>query len=322
MVVVAMTARRIFITGAAGFTGLHACRKFAASGWEVVAALSPRGANTSGLEAALTERCELTDAEAVAEMMKRLEPDAVLHLAGRNAVDVSWTSPASTLAANLMSTAYLLEGARAIGGCRVLVAGSMLRASEAALSEAPHPYGFSKTLQTAAAKAWHRWYGLPVMIAEPSNLIGPGNSAGLCGKIVRWAVSAEQPEGKTKAPPFRLSSLHESRDFMDVRDAVAAYELVLNEGEPGRSYAIESGRFRTLAEVKSAFDDLAQAELPWEIGEGTAALAPTPQPRDCSPILELGWKPVLTFRQSIFDALQDERERRSRERGDAPFDSP
>ncbi|WP_372632103.1 NAD-dependent epimerase/dehydratase family protein [Cohnella sp.] len=320
MDIVAMTARRILITGAAGFTGLHACRKFAASGWEVVAAVSPRGANAADRDAELMERCELTDAEAVAEMMKRLEPDAVLHLAGRNAVDVSWTSPASTLAANLMSTAYLLEGARAIGGCRVLVAGSMLRANESALSEAPHPYGFSKTLQTAAAKAWHRWYGLPVMIAEPSNLIGPGSSGGLCGKIVRWAVSAEESEGKT--PPFRLSSLHESRDFMDVRDAVAAYELVLNEGESGRSYAIESGRFRTLAEVKSAFDDLARLELPWEIGEGTAALAPIPQPRDCSPIRELGWKPELTFRQSIFDALQDERERRSRERGDAPFDSP
>lgn len=320
MDVVAMTARRILITGAAGFTGLHACRKFAASGWEVVAAVSPRSVNAAGLEATLTERCELTDAEAVAAMVKRLEPDAVLHLAGRNAVDVSWTSPASTLTANLMSTAYLLEGARAIGGCRVLAAGSMLRASESALSEAPHPYGFSKTLQTAAAKAWHRWYGLPVMIAEPSNLIGPGSSGGLCGKIVRWTVAAEESAGQ--APPFRLSSLHEARDFMDVRDAVAAYELVLNEGEPGRTYAIESGRFRTLAEVKSAFDELARTELPWEIGEGTAALAPTPQPRDCSPIRELGWKPELTFRQSIFDALQDERERRSRERGDAPFDSP
>jgi len=316
--VVVMTARRILITGAAGFTGLHACRKFASSGWEVVAAVSPRGALPVVPQAAYTERCELTDGAAVAEMMRRLKPDAVLHLAGRNAVDVSWKTPSSSLAANLMSTAYVLDGARAIDGCRVLVAGSMLQASEAALSEAAHPYGFSKTLQTAAAKAWHRWYGLPVMIVEPSNLIGPGNSGGLCGKIVRWAVAAEQSEGG--APPFRLSSLDESRDFMDVRDAVAAYELLLGEGEPGRSYAIESGRFRTLAEVKSVFDELATKKLPWELGEGAAL--PSPRPRDCSAIRALGWSPKRTFRQSILDALEGERERNRMERGGSPFSGP
>ncbi|MFC6553609.1 NAD-dependent epimerase/dehydratase family protein [Cohnella cellulosilytica] len=313
-----MTTGRILITGAAGFTGRHACRRFAASGWEVAAAVSPRSAKAAGLEPARTECCELTDGDAVAAMMRRLKPDAVLHLAGRNAVDFSWKSPSATLAANLMSTAYVLDGALALGGCRVLVAGSMLRTDEAALSEAAHPYGFSKTLQTAAAKAWHRWYGLPVMIAEPSNLIGPGSSGGLCGKIVRWAVSAEEAGGA--AEPFRLSSLREARDFMDVRDAVEAYERVLNEGEPGRSYAIESGRFLTLAEVKSAFDELAGTELAWEIGDKAAA--PSPQPRDCSPIRALGWRPRRTFRQSILDALEGEREQRRRERGGTPFASP
>ncbi|MFC4596950.1 NAD-dependent epimerase/dehydratase family protein [Cohnella hongkongensis] len=314
----AMTTRRVLITGAAGFTGMHACRWFAASGWEVVAAVSPRSGLADVPGAAHTERCELTDAEAAFGLIGRLKPAAVLHLAGRNAVDASWKSPSSALAANLMSTAFVLEGARAIGDCRVLVAGSMLQTSEAALSQAPHPYGFSKTLQSAAAKAWHRWYGLPVMIAEPSNLIGPGGSDGLCGRIARWVVDAEEAEGAGR--PFRLSSLHEARDFMDVRDAVEAYERVLVEGEPGRSYAVESGRFRTLGEVRSAFDEMARKALRWEIGEGTPA--PSPQPRDCSAIRELGWRPKRPFRRSILDALEEERRRRRRKGGGERWAGP
>jgi len=307
-----MTQGTILITGAGGFTGGHACKRFAASGWEVVAVTSSGGSGGAddAAGASFVKRCDLTDGEAVARLMRAISPDAVLHLAGRNAVDRSWREPASTLAANLMSTAHLLEGARGLVDCRVLVVGSMLRTGSDDPASEPHPYGFSKALQVAAARAWHRWYGSRVMIAEPSNLVGPGPSGGLCGKLVRWTVAAEEAEGDLR--PFVLSSLGEARDFMDVRDAVAAYEAVLLSGEPGRSYAVESGAFRTLADVKRVFDEEAAVALPWEIGDN--ARIDRPAPRDTTAIRTLGWGPEIDFRRSIRDALEDERDRRSREK--------
>ena len=398
-----MGMRRVLITGASGFTGRHACERFAASGWEVVAVASGRssggtppgaepasgggaasasaaaagagaahppppgeagaafpppaggagaaypspaaGAGTAhpppagGAGAAFPppaawagtahpppppgeagaafpppapagsvhwRRCDLTDRQQVRRLCLETEPDALLHLAGQNAVDRSWQDPALTLAVNAMATVHLLEALREAGGeRRALVIGSML--AHMAGGEA-HPYAFSKKLQVSAALAWHRWFGLQVLVAEPSNLVGPGRSAGLCGKIARWTAEAERAEGRFSPAgvrPFRLSSLQERRDYLDVRDAVRAYETLLRAGEAGRCYALGSGRMRSIAEIKERFERLAAVRLAWEIGSGEPP--PSPEPRDLSAIHALGWEARIPFERSLADALAEER---------------
>ncbi len=306
-----MKSGRVLITGAGGFTGRHACSCFTDKGWEVAAVVSPRSETGTILSAAQVIRCDLTDGEATAKLCRETKPDALLHLAGRNAVDLSWRKPAHTLAANLMSTVHLLEGTRAEGVSRVLIVGSMLRNEPADLPRSSHPYAFSKTLQMTAARAWRHWYGLPIVIVEPSNLIGPGGSGGLCGRISRWAAAMEDERERAGLEPFFLSSLQEARDFLDVRDAVAAYERLLSEGTPGEVYALESGTFRSLEEVKNAFDAASTTELPWLIGQSEAS---SPAPRDNAPVRQLGWEPCIPFHNSIQDALNDERNRLKFER--------
>ncbi|MBW5447395.1 NAD-dependent epimerase/dehydratase family protein [Cohnella sp. CFH 77786] len=311
MDVSAMSAGRVVVTGAGGFTGGHACRHLSRSGWEVIAIGSPRSAPEfwRGIRAAGGEPCDLTDGMAVRSLIGRLRPEAVLHLAGQNAVDVSWKAPCGTLAANLISTVHLLEAVRSERpDSRVVIAGSMVRPADDRLGETTNPYAFSKTLQFMASQAWHRWYGLRVVVAEPSNLIGPGGSAGICGKIARWAAEAETG---AEVRPFTLSSLGEQRDFLDVRDAADAYGLLLRAGEPGRTYALESGTFRTLEEVKRTFEEEARLPLQWLIGNSPAI---SPVSRDTGPIRSLGWRPRIPFRQSVKETLDEER-RRIREGG-------
>jgi len=307
MDVPAVRPGRLIITGASGFTGRHACRHFAERGWQVIAAGSPRSAPDfwQALGASAGEICDLTDGRAACDLVGKHRPDAVLHLAGQNAVDASWRDPADTLMRNFMATVHLLEAVRLHSPhSRVVVVGSMMRPADDRLLEPESPYAFSKAAQWMAARAWHRWHGLHVMVAEPSNLIGPGGSTGLCGKIARWAAEVE---AAGEGPPFKLSSLHEKRDFLDVRDAVAAYERLLLAGQPGGVYAIESGTYRTLREVKEAFEAEAHCRLEWLIG---SAPANVPVPRDTSPIRRLGWQPQISFRQSVRDALEEERRRR------------
>lgn len=301
-----MSGNSVVVTGASGFTGKHACKLLANKGWEVTAAGSPRCAPDfwQGSGAAQGERCDLTDGNAVMQLIDRVRPAAVLHLAGQNAVGVSWSEPSGTLAANVTATVNVFEAIRgACPECRVVVAGSALRPPPERLGETRHPYAFSKALQALAAALWHRWYGLRVIVAEPSNLIGPGGSAGICGKIARWAARADAgiPSG-----PFALSSLAEERDYMDVRDAAAAYEWLLREGQPGEVYAVESGVMRSLAEVKQAFEAEAESKLAWEVG---CSDAPSQAPRDTGPIRALGWRPRIPFRQSVREALEEERRR-------------
>jgi len=300
---------RILITGAAGFTGRHACRHFAAAGWEVAAFVSPRAGVSRIPGAALTLRGDLADPHETLRICEEVRPDAVLHLAGQNDVRASFLAPDVTLLTNVMATVYLLEGVRRTTGCRVLAAGSMLRVPPERLARATHPYGFSKTVQVLAARAWHHWYGLPVIVAEPSNLIGPGASNGLCGKIARWAAKAEREaergaDAADRTEPFVLSSLTETRDFLDVRDAVAAYELLLLRARPGEVYEVGSGRARPLSDVKRVFDRLARVPLRWRIGRSEA---PSPPPADPSGLLALGWRPRFSFVRSLADALEEAR---------------
>jgi nucleoside-diphosphate-sugar epimerase len=306
-----MKTGKVMITGASGFTGRHACRCFTDKGWEVAAVVSPRSDAVTELAAAQVIRCDLTDGEAAAKLCRETKPDVMLHLAGRNAVDFSWRQPALTLSANLMSTVHLLEGTRAEGVSRVLVVGSMLQNEPADLPRSSHPYAFSKTLQVTAARAWRHWYGLPIVIVEPSNLIGPGGSGGLCGRISQWAALMEDERNKEGLEPFFLSSLQETRDFLDVRDAVTAYERLLSEETPDEVYALESGIFRTLEDVKNAFDAASKTNLPWRIGQSGAS---SPTPRDSAPMRQLGWQPSIPFYNSIRDTLDDERNRLKLER--------
>ncbi|SFA93521.1 Nucleoside-diphosphate-sugar epimerase [Cohnella sp. OV330] len=305
---------RVLVTGAAGFSGRHACERLAREGMEVTAVVSPRAPAAGGRPpvagAAAELACDLTDRASVRSLLEQVRPDAVLHLAGRNAVDESWRTPDVVLSANLLSTVYVLEGARALPDCRTLVVGSMLSPRpDEDLTRTLHPYGFSKALQVTAALAWHHWYGQQVIVAEPCNLIGPGGSAGICGKIARWAAACERDaETERGSAPFRLSSLEERRDFLDVRDAAAAYATLLREGAPGVRYALESGTLRSLGEVKDAFDRASRVPLRWEIG---SAGGPSPLARRADAIRELGWQPSVPFARSIADTLQSERERPS-----------
>jgi len=315
-----VTRPRILITGAGGFCGQHACRRFAAGGYAVTAVLRDASAAKAealaGIGAELElEGCDLTNRQEVERLIARVRPDLVLHLAGLNAVGPSWADPVAFLEGNAMATAYVLEGVRSLDRpCRVVVAGSMLRFDWPAADappRPPHPYSLSKTMQVALARSWHSLYGVDVIVAEPGNLIGPGPSTGLCALIaghVRKLREAER-HGTTRPAAFRLSSRTERRDFLDARDAVAAYELLMAKGEAGRVYPIASGRFRTLQEVAEAFERAAGFAIEWEIGDSPGA---SPEPVELSAIASLGWRPAIPFDQSVSDMLAPADERSTR----------
>ncbi|WP_194843317.1 NAD-dependent epimerase/dehydratase family protein [Paenibacillus sp. B01] len=160
--------------------------------------------------------------DSLSELLRRTRPDAVLHLAGLNAAGPSWADPSGYLDLNLMGTVRLLEAVRASGHpCRIVVAGSMLGGS----ADGPppvkplHPYALSKAMQAQAALGWHALYGLDVLVAIPSNLVGPGPSAGLSRLLARYAAACErtaaQAGNSAEAPPASDPSLPGRSDAAD-----------------------------------------------------------------------------------------------------------
>lgn len=295
----------VLVTGAAGFSGRHACGYFASRGYKVVGVVrkAPQAGSLARPDGIVYTSCDLTRSEEVLRLIESAQADYVLHLAGKNAVKESWEDPLSYMETNVMAVVHLLEALRRTGSkAKVVLASSRLRFK---LSDHPspnHPYGLSKSLGGMAALCWSQLFGQEVVIGEPSNLIGPGPSTGICALLARYIVRAERG---MKQEPFRLSSGQEVRDFLDVRDAASAYEHLLLKGETGRIIPVCSGRGRTLNETAAAFRALASVPVAIE-EEHSPSTSPSGNSVAFTPSAELaniGWKPSFAWEASVRDIL-------------------
>jgi len=292
-----MIGKSIFITGAGGFTGMHACEYFAGIGMHVYASVRHQDSDVLFGEKIV---CDMMHKEQIYAMVRHLQPDYVLHLAGRNSVPESWKEPVSYLETNMMSTFYLLDALREIPKCRTLVIGSKLKFDICVTSQPPHPYSLSKTLQQLAVNTWVHLFGQCIMLAEPSNLIGPGPSTGICALLARKMIQVERNES---TEPFRLSSAEEMRDFLDIRDAVRAYGIILEKGQQGQSYPIESGKWLRLGEVFQTFQQYARTPIPVEVAVNDACIHTQVHHANSFMMKELGWQMRIPFDRSVQDII-------------------
>lgn len=291
---------KLLITGASGFTGQHACNHFVNAGFSVTA-VSRKGLGNGQVQ---TELCDLTNKESVGKLIKKVKPDYLLHLAGQNHVGTSWIDPVSSLEANAMSTLYLIEALRQEKpDCKVVIVGSALQFDPQNISTLTHPYSLSKTLQVLIAQSWGVLYNMNIVIAKPSNLIGPGISNGVCSIFAKKIVDMEVNNAERV---LEVNNLQAKRDFVDVRDAVRAYEILLIKGESGDIYDIASGDSYSLGEVITGFKAITTIDFEIETKvkdqeEGMVEISP-------EEIVKLGWKPVLSLKASLKDILYFYRE--------------
>lgn len=287
---------KLLITGASGFTGQHACTHFSKAGFDVTGVIRKNSIADDNIH---TECCELTNKDEVYPLIEKIKPHYLLHLAGQNHVGKSWIDPVCSLETNAMSTAYLIEALREINPtCKVVVAGSALQFHPTNISALIHPYSLSKTLQVLIAQSWAVLYKMNIVIAKPSNLIGPGFSNGVCSIFAKRIVAMEE---KKAEKILEVNNPKAMRDFVDVRDAVRAYETLLLKGEAGEIYEISSGKSRSLEEIINGFKTMTAVnfELKSHLNDQTE------QHVEMIPVKlrHLGWEPAISFETSLNDIL-------------------
>ncbi|CAH0148588.1 GDP-6-deoxy-D-mannose reductase [Peribacillus sp. Bi96] len=287
---------KLIITGASGFTGQHACEHFLKSGYDITAVSRKKLNTDDGIQ---VEFCDLTNSKEVYKLVKRTKPQYLLHLAGQNHVGESWMDPISSLEANSMSTAYLLDAIRKESPtCKIVIVGSALQIDLNSISSIPHPYSLSKTIQVLIAQSWKVLYNMDITIAKPSNLIGPGLSNGVCSIFAQKIIDMEI-KGTEKV--LEVDNPNVQRDFLDVRDAVRAYDLLLKRGKPGETYDVASGNNRTLEEIIEGFRTITTDEIKVnsqrnDLIENSRAILPIK-------LMNLGWKPSIPLESSLMDIL-------------------
>lgn len=301
--------RTVLVTGATGFTGVHCCAALQACG----ATVAPAQHRPTLPPSAVCPAPWVGDLCAplfVTSMLRDVKPSVVFHLAGVTPARAG-ASTASMLQANTLGTACLLEALRAEcpDAMTVLTSSGAVygAAPTGAIDEttalAPHTvYGASKAAQEMVALAMGAQYGVRVVRARTFNLVGPGEPAGLvCAAIARQIAAAECGAGP---PRVQIGRLDTQRDFLDIRDAVAAYLLLGIHGQPGEAYNVCGGQAVPISEILERL--LAMARVPVEVARHSLPVgSPVQAQWGSNEKLQraTGWQPRIPLAQSLADLL-------------------
>lgn len=227
----------LWITGVSGFTGRHLVRFLRQSGASVrIVGVEIDVSAAADLDAA--QAMDLTNAEAVAALARREPPDWVIHLAGL----MPPAPEAEMWRVNVGGTVGLLLGlygasrrprVLSIGSAAEYAPSTASPLTEAAACGGASAYGNSKLAQSLTCLCLGAECGIEVLIARTFNLVGPGLPA-------RWLTGALVHQFVAAAEEVHVGNLHTARDFIDVRDAVRAYWLLIQQGKSGAIYNVSS----------------------------------------------------------------------------------
>lgn len=299
---------RALVTGASGFVGRYLVDALQRAGSETLACGGPH-------DAGKLLPLDLNDPAAIRAALDLARPDVVFHLAAQTFVPESFSSPAATYETNAVGTARLTQAVRdyAAAGAtmpRILFTSSaevygMRDPADFPLREtlAPHPatpYAASKAAAEAILAAEARAFGMDVVVARAFNHIGPGQSERFVVPSLAAQLAAIAAGG---APQLQVGNLNAARDFLDVRDVVAAYLALARDGAPGETYNVCRG---TPVKVRDVLRDLIFISgVAVEVREDPQRFRPLDVPVFFGSAEKLrarcGWVPAIPLERSLRD---------------------
>ncbi len=306
---------RVLITGATGFTGVHLLAYYAARGWEVHGThRSPRVDHSWIPAHTVLHRVDLLDPRAITELMIRIRPNVIHHLAAQSSGAIASHDSWRTLETNARTQYNTLEAILATEmDTRIVVAGSsdeygqMYPEGNPIDENAPllpaTPYALSKVIQDLMAYQYFTGHHLQIVRTRPFLQLGPRRS----DRFVAGAFARQVAEivlGRSEAVIW-VGNIDLQRDFTDVRDVAEAYGLLADQGKAGEVYNIASGTARTLRSMLTTMLEVAgvQAEIRIDASRRRPGEAPLLVGDPAKLHAATGWTPSITFRQSVTDTL-------------------
>ena len=193
---------------------------------------------------------DILDVAGIAQLCTEVGAREIYHLAAVSYPPQANASPYHAFETNIMGTMSLLDGIRQAGtDARVLLVGSSKEYSDFEtidpIPESIHPnptsfYGISKYVGEVLGGQYVRQYNMDIRFSRSFNHTGPGQSPQfVCSEWAKHIASIEL--GLCEAR-LNIGNINTAIDFLDVRDVVLAYHLILENGSAGSVYNICSGK--------------------------------------------------------------------------------
>ena len=258
--------------------------------------------------------CDLTDPSGCIELLEKVKPAYIFHLAAQSFVPDSWKNPQATISDNIMMQLNLFEAIRHLHLDPVV---QVALSSEEYGRVYPHelpiternalrplsPYAVSKVGQDMLAYQYFDSHKLRVIRTRAFNHEGPRR--GEVFVTSNFAKQVAEIEAGLAPPVLRVGNLSAKRDWSHVKDIVRAYWLSVHHCKPGEDYVIASGTARSIQEMVDFLLSQTQVKIQVETDPSRMRASDVKvvegDPRKFK--AATGWAPELTFEDMILDIL-------------------
>lgn len=320
---------KILVTGGAGFIGSAVIRHIIKNTGNQVLNVD-RLTYAGNLESLIEiendskynfKQIDICDSVTIKQAFSDFQPDLIMHLAAESHVDRSIDNPAEFIDTNIVGTYTLLEAARkywqALDDNKKStfrfhhistdeVYGDLEGTTELFTETTPYapssPYSATKASSDHLVRAWHRTYGLPVIVTNCSNNYGPYHfSEKLIPLMILNALDGKDLPIYSKG--------NQIRDWLYVEDHARALYKVVTEGTIGETYNIGGHNEKQNIEVVKTICQILDELHPQSNGRPYESLITFVKDRpghdlryaiDATKIKNnLGWVPEETFDSGI-----------------------
>ncbi len=315
-------ARRVLITGGAGFLGVNAAAHLAGQGWQVTVLDNLSRAGTHRNLAWLREN-HAANVEFVEHDLRHYTgldahvkgQDAIVHLAGQVAVTTSLLDPIADFEINARGTLNLLEATRLnspkaafVFASTNKVYGQLPKNNVACKETQPidfhSPYGCSKGAADQYVRDYARCFHMNTVVLRQSCIYG----AHQYGTEDQGWVAHFVHSILNDRPLTIYGDGTQVRDLLDARDLSRLYQLVIERIDDARGEIYNAGggpeNQRNLLQVIEHVGRLSEKKpaytfADWREGDQTYYVSDITKVRE-----QLGWEPRIGFDQGLHDLVR------------------
>lgn len=310
---------RILITGAGGFVGRYLCEHLLKKEDSVILGIDLAEElffqKEHDAERLLYRQTNLTDSSAIRSILSGFQPEYIFHLAAFSSVGQSWKQPVDTFVNNTNIFLNIVDAVRELAlPCRVLSIGSSEEyggpCPPAYTEDSPlagnSPYAAARISQEILSKLYADHLGVDVVMTRSFNHFGPRQRTQfVIPSYVERLLEVKRNGGKGQMITGNTDIV---RDFLDVRDVVEAYALILEKGKKGEIYNVCSGVGISLKDIIVKLSEIIGVDV--ECVRDESLIRPFDNPvviGDNSKLKALGWVQRYSLDKTLKEMTEERR---------------